>query len=1000
MNGDEAMRSGPEGCGGCDTTPAAPEIRNRPGLSAIAYRVGTYATFVARLHAALSDARRPALLDLATRESEDLSIALLDAFATMADVLTFYQERIANESYLRTAIERRSVVEQTRLLGYELNPGVAASTWLAFEVEAAAAMGEVRVPERVRVQSVPGPDEAPQVYETTGSIQARAAWNVLRPRRTRPQEIRFGTRVLWLAGTETRLAIGDPLLVVGRERRLDPGQEQWDLRRVDRLQPDVVAGRTRVLLDRPVGWLAGPHRVDPAQVEVEVRALRRSASLFGQAAPDWRTMPKSVQAAFLGVTSESAVAPRLDWPDMSLRALSDPPPEGDPRHGLLGEYFADGVLSDRRTTRIDAAVDFAWGSNAPAPHMPSHDYSVRWTGWVRAPRRGQYRFFTESDDGVRLWIDGRRLVDDWTAHATKENASEEIELEGGPHALRLEYFNAQGAATVRLRCQGPGLEKQLVPTALLHPSGVYTVHLDGSHPKIRRYGWVAFTRPGYVEVYRVEQAIAASRTDFGITAKTTRLHLSGEHLLEEFDEHVRETTALFEDEALPLAEVPLAELVEGARLELDGAVPALPAGRRVLVTGLTATIVGGEVLRGAPAVEVATVARALEGESRTTLELDAPLEHRYLRETMTIRANVAPATNGETVAREVLGSGDPARSDQRFALKQAPVTYTSAATPQGGLTTLEVYVDDVRWREVPNLLGQGPNDRVYVTRADETQHRTVQFGDGLNAARPPLGVENVVARYRKGLGSVGNVRAGQLSLLLTRPLGVSKVENPRPSDGAQDPQALEDARENAPLTVVTLDRIVSLEDYRSFCRAFCGIGKAHAAWTWFPTGRGVSITVAGPGGAPVPDGSALQRSLRDAIDALASVPAPVRVQTYRRVHVQLSATVLVEPDVAPQGVRERVHAALRTEFSFARRAFGQPVHLSEVIAAIQRIPGVRMVDLDRLARVPETGPASVAVEGVLDAAAPRDGDDAPSTPAAELLTIAADDPLDQVRVIP
>src|SRR5262249_35805662 len=96
-------------CAGVTTATEAPG--NRPGLSAVAFRVGTHADFKQAMQAALSDADRPALAPLTTRDVDDFAIALIDAWATVADVLTFYQERIANESYLRTATEMRSVLE-------------------------------------------------------------------------------------------------------------------------------------------------------------------------------------------------------------------------------------------------------------------------------------------------------------------------------------------------------------------------------------------------------------------------------------------------------------------------------------------------------------------------------------------------------------------------------------------------------------------------------------------------------------------------------------------------------------------------------------------------------------------------------------------------------------------------------------------------------------------------------------------------------------------------
>src|SRR5260370_15831153 len=142
-------------CEGLTTQTPAP-VTNRPGLSAIAYRVGTHSEFKRSMVAGVSDITGPALRGLKTRDDDDFSIALLDAAATMADVLTFYQERIANESYLRTATERRSLLELARLIGYELRPGVAASAFLAFTMDdTPGAPLETTVDIGTKVQSIP-----------------------------------------------------------------------------------------------------------------------------------------------------------------------------------------------------------------------------------------------------------------------------------------------------------------------------------------------------------------------------------------------------------------------------------------------------------------------------------------------------------------------------------------------------------------------------------------------------------------------------------------------------------------------------------------------------------------------------------------------------------------------------------------------------------------------------------------------------------------------------
>src|SRR5262245_8940870 len=126
---------------------------HRPGQPALAYRLGTQVSFLRAMLARLASQTIPdsphqdarPLAALTTRASDDPAIALLDAWATVADVLTFYQERIANEGYLRTATERRSVLELARAIGYELKPGVAASAYLAFTVESAAGAPGVSV---------------------------------------------------------------------------------------------------------------------------------------------------------------------------------------------------------------------------------------------------------------------------------------------------------------------------------------------------------------------------------------------------------------------------------------------------------------------------------------------------------------------------------------------------------------------------------------------------------------------------------------------------------------------------------------------------------------------------------------------------------------------------------------------------------------------------------------------------------------------------------------
>ena len=297
-------------------------------------------------------------------------------------------------------------------------------------------------------------------------------------------------------------------------------------------------------------------------------------------------------------------------------------------------------------------------------------------------------------------------------------------------------------------------------------------------------------------------------------------------------------------------------------IELEGLYDGLRIGQNIILSGER------NDLSGVQASELAVLKEIIldTGLGLTRLTLKNELDYSYKREHVTINANVARATHGETV-REVLGSGNAGQSNQSFTLAQLPLTYTGAPTPSGIKSTLQVRVNDLLWHEVPTLYGHGPEERIYITRIADDGKTTVQFGDGVCVARLPTGQENVRATYRRGIGLEGMAKAGQLKLLMTRPLGVKDVHNPIAASGAADREQRGDVRINATLSVLTLDRIVSLQDYEDFARARAGIAKALATWTWAGEKRVVFVTVAGPGGAEIEERSDVYKNLLKAMQA-------------------------------------------------------------------------------------------------------------------------------------
>lgn len=811
---------------------------NRPGLPSLAYRLATHSEFLRSMVAALPSHEvvlgdgvvRP-LERLGARASDDAAIALLDAWALVADVLTFYQERIANEGYLRTATERASVLELARAIGYELDPGVAAATYLAFTIEdAPGAPDAADVPAGVKVQSIPGQGQRPQTFETTEGIDARAEWNVLLPRPTEPQRIARGVTELYLEGVDTQLSAGDALLLVGDHRDASPGSERWDVRILRAVDVDRDAGRTVVRWDTPLGHEAPT--IDPAD-NPRAYAFRVRASLFGHNAPDFLAMPDSVKYAY---------APEA--------FTGDPP------------------TFDRRFRQ--------------------------WPGFE----------LTSGDDPE--------------------------------------------------------------------------IDLDAVYPKVLPGTWIALTKPGYTELYKVVSASPSSRTDFTITSKTTKLRLDAREHLSWFS--LRQTLVYAQSEELAIAETPIPAAVGGDRIELDRTVSGLRRDHAIVVEGRAQ----GAAPDDDAIAEAAVVARTEESDGRTTLVLARPLTASFERASVRIYANVAPATHGETV-HEVLGSGDGARPHQRFTLRKPPLTHVAAPTATGSRSELVVRVDGVEWEQVPSLFGLAPDARAYTVRVDDDAAATVLFGDGGSGARLPTGSENVTATYRSGLGPEGAVDAGSVSLLQTRPLGVRSVTNPVRASGAAAPEALEDARANAPLTVLTLDRIVSLRDYEDYARAFAGIGKAQAVELWDGEKRFVHITVAASDGTAVDAGGALHVNLLAGVDAARDAVHPVQVESFRPLSFALRARVLVDSAYEFESVLESVRTRVADTFSFARRQFGQPVTRAEVTTCVQATEGVVATTVDELCVVGAGGP--VLSERLPAARADR-GDDG-VVRAAQLLLVDA-----------
>lgn len=923
-------------CGCCEgVTQQTPQsIFNNPGLSRIAYRVGTHSKFRASLLSALSNLSYPelaALSGLTTREEDDFSIALVDAWACVADVLTFYQERLANEFYLRTATERFSILELARLIGYELRPGVAAAVRLAFTMDnTPGSPQKVQLDPGLKVQSIPGPGETAQTFETIEGIEARPDWNDIKPQMNWLRYPQANDTHVYLQGTGTNLKPGDGLLFVGSDRQGNPYSEGWDFRRVTSVEPDSDADRTRVEWAKGLGapapkpsWLAA---------DVKIYAFRQRVGLFGGNAPDWRTMADVVRKQY-----DSPNGTASDWPNFNIAYAGSVPTS-------LDTIYLDSVYSQ-----------IAVGSWVVLS-QPAYRELYR----VVDIKEASAAQFTLTGKATRLKLSGPRLASEFGSKLRETLVfaqSDKLTLAQEP--------------LTNLPPNSPSADLPLEPGLVAPVEGnlVPLAHLVSGLAKGQEIG------------------IGGKRIRVRLTPGAGRLNLTmadgspGQDLAQE--------------ESLRVMEPPQKLSAGNVRWHLrrdngfDGFLPAVPHDALVLAAAKKDDEMIGELaiidlvepnpVNGAP----------LQITLKSLNPAVAVLRNIYDRKTVSISANVAQATHGETGSEEILGGGDATQVFQAFTLKQPPLTYLRSPLPPGFASSLEepgrggVRVNNVRWHEVPTLYGHGPAERVYTARRNDDGKTMIRFGDGFTGARLPTGIDNVRAIYRKGIGVAGNVRAGQLTNLLSRPLGLKAATNPQDAEGGADPEALADARTNAPLQVLTLNRVVSLQDYEDFARAYPGIAKALATWTWDGRSKGVLLTVAGPGGVVIDEGGEVAIKLRDLLSAAGEPFVAVRIKPHQTAAFRLGGGLFVDPDYDPQQVLVAVQASLAEAFSFEVRAFGQPAMLSEAMAAIQSIAGVIGVDVERFYR---TELAPDRKERLL-AALPGSGANNPG--GAELLTLAA-----------
>ena len=202
--------------------------------------------------------------------------------------------------------------------------------------------------------------------------------------------------------------------------------------------------------------------VSVTKVELYVDGVLSGESDGGSATISWDSTGTAATRVLTAKASDAAGNVGTSAPVTVQSSSPGPPP-----HGLTATYIDNIDLTGTWVRRVDARVSFAWGYGAPISSIGADTFSVRWSGRVVAPTTGTYRFYTRSDDGIRLWVNGRVLVDNWTDHWLTEDSGTMSLTAGQAYDIRMEFYERGGEATAKLLWRGPGVAKSVIPSARL-----------------------------------------------------------------------------------------------------------------------------------------------------------------------------------------------------------------------------------------------------------------------------------------------------------------------------------------------------------------------------------------------------------------------------------------------------------------------------------------------------------------------------------------------------
>jgi hypothetical protein len=938
-------------------------VTNRPGLSHIRYRLGSYADIREALLRNLD--KTPGLSQWTHRGADDPGIALLEGASILGDILTFYQELYANEAYLRTAHWRDSIADLVRLLGYRLSPGLGGHATFAFEITGDK---PVTVPAAFPVKAEVEGLEKPADFETCESVIAYpwlSRFSVFRPllqplvtsatsefyidtpdQLTSPVVLRQGDRLL--------VGIGDPSA---------PG-------RINNSEI-VVVDSTRLLHGTTLIKIKGALKSGTNTTDLVAYKVGRSFRHFGHNGPRTKIIPPD-KLLSTSLTSGDPVPLLIPVPEVtnipvpantitvSERTIPGEPmtipisgnqqdlgpslliPSADPKVVYILPDLGFPLPNWKTLSKlIPPVVASSVTVQAPPVTVPASSVTVPASTVKTTPPPLQ---FTPP-----------RPPPLETLMTTNLPPLAEVSIN---------FFRSLNSAT-----------STSAPTIIEPTLGATEFPLDAEVHDLSAGAPVIAQFPAFknaTHTLKEERAVVRTIVSIKPISMTWGL-LSSNTTLVTLEDKLGTTTDLSTDiREFEFQETLSPQLTLRAAMQED---PATTEGADLLYYGSDSQaqdLKNRRVMFEKPgATTFDAIVTAVEKDSSPLatrqlvrkIKLDKKLTYAdfpNLKPFVTVYGNLVDATQGKSETVVPLGNGDNRLEFQSFKVPNAPVTYLISDTdapPE--VPELQIYVNDRLWKRVPSFFDRRLDEEIYIVREDTDNNSWVQFADGVTGARLPSGVKNVVARSRTGTGAFGALKPDTKVQAGGRLERLDKIQMPGVAAGGSQPEDGDNARDAAPGKIQSLDRLVSVEDFESETLAISGVTKAAAAWQLVGNIPEVVVTVLMETGRG--------DEFKDVRTTLAGYSRgrgpgrfPIAVLQGHLQYVVINATFGYDSTYREEDVIKAIEKALGINsgkpnvvddqsglFSVRRRRFGQREYATTIAGTIQQVAGVTWAYITR-----------------------------------------------------